>query len=230
MSERFLAVKNVSVAYGSGRGQTHALRNVSVDFQPGSLTVIKGPSGSGKTTLLAVLGCLRQPDSGSVWAQEKNVTQMADSQRTALRRNSIGFVFQAFRLFRSLSALDNVAMVSEIGGGVPDPELARRRLSELGLEGKCCLRPNELSGGEKQRVAIARAMMANPAILLADEPTASLDPASGDQTCSLLRQFAHRDGRAVVVVSHDERWNSFADRTIVLANGEVTEETKGEIK
>lgn len=228
MSDRFLAVENVSVTYGAGRSQTHALRQVSVDFKSGSLTVIKGPSGSGKTTLLAVLGCLRQPDSGSVWAQQENVTQMTDSRRTSLRRNRIGFVFQAFRLFRSLSAIDNVAIVTELGGGVPDRDLAREHLAQLGLDAKRHLRPNELSGGEKQRVAIARAMMANPAILLADEPTASLDPVSAGQICSLLQQFAHRDGRAVVVVSHDERWNSYADHTVVLANGEIIKHTKGE--
>jgi putative ABC transport system ATP-binding protein len=230
VSDRFLAVESVSVTYGSGRSQTYALRDVSVDFQAGSLTVIKGPSGSGKTTLLAVLGCLRQPDSGCVFAQRQNATQMTDSQRTSLRRDRIGFVFQAFRLFRSLSAIDNVAMVAEFDGREPNRNLARKRLQQMGLDSKLHLRPNELSGGEKQRVAIARAMMANPAILLADEPTASLDPKSAEQICGLLQEFSHRDGRAVVVVSHDERWNSYADRTVVLANGEIINQTQGAIQ
>jgi len=230
VSDRFLAVENVSVSYGSGRNQTHALQDVSLSFEPGALTLIKGPSGSGKTTLLAVLGSLRQPDRGSVWVLDQDATQMADPARTALRRSTIGFVFQAFRLFRSLSALDNVAMVGEIGGGVADRELARKRLSELGLEEKRDLRPAEMSGGEKQRVAIARALMANPAILLADEPTASLDSASSLQICGLLQKFAHSDGRAVVVVSHDDRWAAFADTTLVLADGRLTKNCKGEGK
>lgn len=230
MSNRFLAVEDVAVTYGSGRSQTRALQNVSLDFEPGTLTFIKGPSGSGKTSLMAVLGALRQPDSGSVWIQDKNAAAMSDPERTRLRRSAVGFVFQAFRLFRSLSALDNVAVVGELDGGVLDRKMARKRLSELGLEEKCHLRPHELSGGEKQRVALARALMTNPSILLADEPTASLDPASSRQICSLLQQFAHQDGRTVVVVSHDERWDSFVDRTVVLANGVVSKINKGALQ
>ncbi len=229
MSERFLAVENVSLSYGSGRGQTWALRDVSIDFEPASLTVIKGPSGSGKTSLLSVLGCLRVPDRGSVWIQGRNAARMGESQRAALRRNAIGFVFQAFRLFKSLSALDNVAIVGEIGGGSPDYNLARARLEILGLEGKLHLRPNQLSGGEKQRVAIARALMSEPAILLADEPTASLDAVSAQHICNLLEGLAQQEDRAVVVVSHDERWQSFADRTITLTDGTVNE-TEGVLR
>ena len=221
MPERFLAVENVSVTFGSGRSRMRALQDVSVSFDAGTVTLVKGPSGSGKTTLLAVLGALRQADCGAVWVEGRDATRMSDAERVALRRRTIGFVFQTFRLFRSLSALDNVAIVSEIAGSAPDRELARRRLAELGLEEKRGFCPGELSGGEKQRVAIARALMANPAILLADEPTASLDAASGRQICELLRRLAHRDGRGVVVVSHDERWSSFTDRTIVLADGGI---------
>lgn len=224
MSDRFLAVENVCVSYGSGRSRTNALREVCCKFKPGALTLIKGPSGSGKTTLLAILGSLRQPDHGSVWVLDENATEMPDSRRTALRRKTIGFVFQAFRLFQSLSALDNVAIVSELDGHVPNRELARSRLAELGLERKQKLYPGELSGGEKQRVAIARALMTNPHILLADEPTASLDSASSLQICALLQQLAHRDGRGVVVVSHDDRWNPFADQTVLLIDGQIKEE------
>ncbi len=220
MSDRFLSLENVSLTYGSGRSQTPALRDVSLKFAPGAVTLIKGPSGSGKTSLLAVLGCLRRPDTGSVWIVDHDALRMSDSRRTRLRRKTIGFVFQAFRLFRSLSALDNVALTNEFDGGAADRKVARERLTELGLAGRLHLRPHELSGGEKQRVAIARALMGDPPILLADEPTASLDAASGRQICALLRGAAKK-GRAVVVVSHDDRWNAFCDRTVVLTDGEI---------
>jgi putative ABC transport system ATP-binding protein len=146
---------------------------------------------------------------------------MSDTDRTELRRNTIGFVFQAFRLFRSLSALDNVALVGEFGPGGFTRGLARATLSHFGLQKKLHLRPHELSAGEKQRVAIARALMRNPRILLADEPTASLDAESVEQICKLLRELAVQDGKALVVVTHDDRWDPFADRVIHLADGRV---------
>jgi putative ABC transport system ATP-binding protein len=196
-----------------------------VSFEPRTLTLIRGASGSGKTTLLAVLGCLRLPDHGGVWVEGKEAFCMTDADRTELRRNSIGFVFQAFRLFHSLSALDNVALVSELGPGGFTRELARAQLCHFGLQKKLHLRPHELSAGEKQRVAIVRALMRNPPILLADEPTASLDAESVQQVCKLLREQSAQDGKAVVVVTHDDRWEPFADREIRLVDGRVSSPT-----
>jgi putative ABC transport system ATP-binding protein len=174
-----------------------------------------------------VLGCLRLPDHGGVWVEGKEASRMSDTDRTELRRNTIGFVFQAFRLFRSLSALDNVALVGELGPGGFTREFAREKLSHFGLHKKLHLRPHELSAGEKQRVAIARALMRNPRILLADEPTASLDAESVQQVCKLLRELAVEYGKAVVVVTHDDRWEPFADRVIYLVDGRVNS-CKGE--
>jgi ABC-type lipoprotein export system ATPase subunit len=215
----------MSVTYGTGRSQARALEAVSLSFEPRTLTLIRGASGSGKTTLLAVLGCLRLPDEGRVWVEGKEASGMSDTDRTEVRRNRIGFVFQTFRLFRALSALDNVALAGELGPGGCTRELAHAKLSHFGLQKKLHLRPHELSAGEKQRVAIARALMRNPRIVLADEPTASLDRESVHQVCSMLRELTVQDGKAVVVVTHDDRWEPFADRVIHLADGRVVSRT-----
>jgi putative ABC transport system ATP-binding protein len=222
--ERFLAVEDVSVSYGKGVSQCMALSTVSVEFEPAKLTLVKGHSGSGKTTLLSLLGCLLRPDRGEVYVNGQPVGRMRESQRTKVRRRSIGFVFQAFRLFHSLSALDNVAIAGEIAH-VGSRGRAKALLEKLGLGSKLTLRPNELSGGEKQKVAIARALLRNPPIVLADEPTASLDSKSGSQISSILRNLADFEGRAVVVVSHDPRWEDLAHRTILLADGQIVSQS-----
>jgi putative ABC transport system ATP-binding protein len=173
-----------------------------------------------------MLGCLLSPDEGSVFVDGVTVNGLSEEERTVVRQKRIGFVFQAFRLFHSLSALDNVALGFEIR----DPaapgrmEKARDLLLQFGLGRKLHQEPNELSPGEKQRVAIARALAANPPILLADEPTASLDAEAGKNICQMLRSQANEEGRTVVVVSHDPRWEKYADRTITLCDGCVEEE------
>jgi putative ABC transport system ATP-binding protein len=220
-----LAVKDVSVSYGSGRARLQALREVSLSFQPGCLTLVMGPSGSGKTTLLSVLGCLLSPESGDVLVMEHLASSLTEDEKTVLRRRSIGFVFQAFRLFRSLSALENVSLALEVAGrrGSQAETPAARMLDELGLSDKAHLKPVELSGGEKQRVAIARALVDDPAIILADEPTAALDSTSGLQIMELLRRMAKKENRIVVVVSHDTRWLPLSDRTISMQDGQATD-------
>jgi len=205
-----------------------ALTEVSLKFAPSTLTLVMGPSGSGKTTLLSLLGCLRTPDSGSVFVQGANTGLCTREERSALRRREIGFIFQAFRLFHSLSAIENVVIKSDIAGaGRRDSHKnALDLLASLGLDGKTHLKPDALSGGEKQRVAIARALISNPNILLADEPTASLDSHSGRQICEILRRLAHDSKQTVVIVSHDPRWASFADRTVRLEDGRVVEDRR----
>jgi putative ABC transport system ATP-binding protein len=199
-----------------------ALDDVSLSFAAGALTLIMGPSGSGKTTLLSLLGCLMTPDSGSVFVNGLDTGRLSDSKRTELRRHGIGFIFQAFRLFRSLSALENVLLTAEIAGARERGfRAAKDLLGRLGLGDKQHLKPDALSGGEKQRVAIARALLSNPKILLADEPTAALDSNAGRQICEILRRLADDEHRTVVVVSHDHRWASFAHRTVVLEDGRV---------
>jgi putative ABC transport system ATP-binding protein len=219
-----LAVESVCVTYGRGVAAVRALNNVSLSFFPGRLTLVMGPSGSGKTTLLSVLGCLLFPDRGAVTIMGEPLTAISKNAASRLRAGYLGYVFQAFRLFRSLSALENVMMAAEIAGypHIEARDRARRCLQALGLERKTGLRPSELSGGEKQRVAIARAIVNDPAIVLADEPTASLDQAAGRQITDILERIATSDGRTVVVVTHDPRWVRAGCRVVTMSDGTVT--------
>ena len=226
MPDQFLGVVRASVSFGKGEARVPALRDVSLSFERGTLTLVMGPSGSGKTTLLSMLGCLLSPDEGTVFVDGVAVNALTEPQKTAIRQKKISFVFQAFRLFHSLSAIDNVA----VGFEIRDPaeprrmEMARNLLLQFGLGNKLHQEPNELSPGERQRVAIGRALAGNPPILLADEPTASLDAKAGKNICEILRNQASEHGRTVVVVSHDPRWREFADRTITLCDGQVQQE------
>jgi putative ABC transport system ATP-binding protein len=224
--KRQLAVEKVSVYYGPEHARVAAVDNVSLEFKPGTLTHIMGPSGSGKTTLLSLLGVLLRPDQGSVYLNGNDVSALNEEERTALRRDNVGFVFQAFRLLHALSAIENVLVAQDIRGerNKQDQEKATHLLSELGLGGKLDLKPKELSGGEKQRVAVARALLGNPKVLLADEPTASLDSHSGAQICGLLRKLSDERKYMTVVVSHDPLWSKFADRVVTLADGRITDE------
>jgi putative ABC transport system ATP-binding protein len=224
----FLGVEGVSVSFGEGEARIRALQGVSLVFERGTLVLVMGPSGSGKTTLLSMLGCLLSPDEGTVFVDDIAVNQLTEPEKTALRQKKISFVFQAFRLFHSLSAVDNVALGFEIRdpGEPRRMEMARDLLVQFGLGDKLRQEPNELSPGEKQRVAVARALAGNPPILLADEPTASLDAKAGRNICEILRNQVEKHGRTVVVVSHDPRWREFADRTITLCDGQVQRRVK----
>jgi putative ABC transport system ATP-binding protein len=225
---RFLGVEGATVSFGRGDARIWPLRGISLMFKRGTLSLVMGPSGSGKTTLLSMLGCLLSPDEGSVFVDDVVVNHLAETEKTIIRQKKIGFVFQAFRLFHSLSAIDNVALGFELR----DPkqsqrlEMARQLLDQFGLSDKCNQEPNELSPGERQRVAVARALAGNPPILLADEPTASLDAQAGRNICQILRNQVDEHGRTVVVVSHDPRWRKFADRTITLCDGQLVHEEK----
>jgi putative ABC transport system ATP-binding protein len=222
--ESVLAVEDLSVTYGSGAASTLALDRVSAEFQPGQVTLLMGASGSGKTTLLSILGCLRKPDSGRVAIFGADVTRARDRELVKLRRNHIGFVFQFFRLFRSLSALQNVKLgldlSRESGSGA---DAAIRALDSVGLSGKHRLLPQQMSGGERQRVAIARALVKDPEILLADEPTAALDSTSGSQVAELIRRSARERGIVAVVATHDARLLAIADRVLEVRDGKLHE-------
>jgi putative ABC transport system ATP-binding protein len=224
--DQFLGLENARVSFGKGDAQVRALRGVSIGFERGALSLVMGPSGSGKTTLLSLLGCLLSPDEGRVFVDGVAVGKLSESEKTVLRRRKISFVFQAFRLLHSLSAIDNVALGLEIREDKQSGRTATARelLTRLGLEQKLDHAPNDLSSGERQRVAIARALAGDPPILLADEPTASLDAAAGRDICRILRDQVDQNGRTVVVVSHDPRWREFADRTITLRDGQIEQE------
>jgi len=225
--EPILAIQDASVAYGAATARVQALSGVSLAFAPSTVTLIMGPSGSGKTTLLTVLGCLLRPDSGRVFIEGKEAGKLSESERTVLRRLKIGFIFQAFRLFRSLNALENVMLAAEIAGAADMAamgERARQLLDRFGMSPKLRVKPKALSGGEKQRIAIARALLCKPRILLADEPTASLDSQAGRQICEILQALAAQEEHTVVVVSHDPRWEKFAHRTVVLEDGRIVDD------
>jgi len=227
---QFLAVEDARISFGQGDARVRALRGVSVAFERGTLSLVMGPSGSGKTTLLSLLGCLLSPDEGTVFVDGVAVNELSASEKTVLRRQKISFVFQAFRLLHSLSAIDNVALGLEIRDGKRADKMvmARELLLQFGLGGKLNHEPDDLSPGEKQRVAIARALAGNPPILLADEPTASLDAEAGRNICQILRSQVDQNGKTVVVVSHDPRWKEFADRTITLSDGQMKPQAQGQ--
>jgi len=224
--DQFLSLENARVSFGKGVAQVLVLRVVSIGFDRGALAFVMGPSGSGKTTLLSLLGCLLSPDEGTVFVDGIATEKLSESERTVLRCKKISFVFQAFRLLHSLTAIDNVALGLEIRENKRSGRMATARelLIRLGLEHKLDHGPNDLSPGEKQRVAIARALAGDPPILLADEPTASLDAEAGRNICRILREQVDQNGRTVVVVSHDPRWREFADRTITLRDGQIEQE------
>ncbi len=228
MPDQFLAVEDVRVCFGKGDAQVRALQGVSASFKPGTLSLIMGPSGSGKTTLLSLLGCLLSPDEGKVFVDGVPVNSLGEVQKAALRRTKVGFIFQAFRLLHSLSVLDNVALSLEIRdcGRRQSRNRAQELLLLLGLGGKLNYEIDGLSPGEKQRVAIARALAGDPPVLLADEPTASLDGSAGKNICEILHNQAEQNGKTVVVVSHDSRWQKYATRTLVLSDGKVRQENE----
>jgi len=210
---------------GTGETSVRALSDISLSFPAGAVTLIMGPSGCGKTTLLSVLGCLLKPQVGSVMVNGTDVTAAGEEERTRIRRDQIGFIFQSFRLFKALTAVENAMLAMEISGK-KGPEVraqAERILGNLELSEKRHLKPDELSGGEKQRVAIARALMREPKIILADEPTASLDSLAGERITRILRDIAEEQQRTVVMVSHDEWLSRFAEKVVCLHDGKVVE-------
>jgi putative ABC transport system ATP-binding protein len=206
-------------------GAHPVLAGLDLEVPAGSLTAILGPSGSGKTTLLSIMGGILRASAGSVRVAGIEIAGMPERELPRIRRDHIGFVFQGFNLFPALTALENVALALDVRG-TPATEMrtrARTALVDVGLEAKAASLPADLSGGQKQRVAIARALVTEPSIVLADEPTAALDSASGFGVLDLLRDLAHVRGRAVVIVTHDARALRYADRIVSIDDGRLRE-------
>ena len=226
-----IAVETVSLSkvYGEGPMAVRALRDVSLEFPKGEFAAIMGPSGSGKSTLLHILGALDKPTAGRVIVGGRALSGLSDRKLTLLRRERMGFVFQFYNLIPTLSAEENVLLPALIAGKRANEytERLNELLDLVGLLERRTHRPDELSGGEQQRVAIARALIRNPDIILADEPTGNLDSRTGSGVLELLRVSAARYEQTILMVTHDPRAASWADRVIFLADGRVVDEARG---
>lgn len=222
-----ITTSNLTKIYGSGQTAVAALDHVSLKIEPGEFVAIMGPSGCGKSTLLHLIGGLDKATEGIVAVDGHNLNDLDDDSLTELRRRKMGFVFQFYNLIPVLTALENAALPVTLDGVKPAQaqKKATEWLSRFGLGDRLSHRPDQLSGGQQQRVAIARALVAEPQLILADEPTGNLDTKSSDEIAGLLRQVSKEFGRAVIMVTHDPRIAAYADRIIFLKDGKVAEET-----
>jgi putative ABC transport system ATP-binding protein len=218
-----IEANELTKTYAQGEAAMRALDNVTLDVRSGKLMLLVGPSGSGKTTLLSILGCILRPSSGTLRVMGDDVTRLRERDLPAIRRERIGFVFQAFNLFPTLTAAQNVALALDLKGitGRTARSRATSLLEQVGLGDKLDAHPADLSGGQKQRVAIARALAGDPPVVLADEPTAALDSNSGRAVMDVLKRLAHERDRAVVIVTHDSRMLGYADRTVRMEDGRI---------
>jgi putative ABC transport system ATP-binding protein len=239
MSQPTLEVTHLTKRYGSGPTEVTAVRNVSLSVARGEIVLIMGPSGSGKTTLLSMLGALLRPSEGIIHLYNYNgpagvdgrrpeptaISELDEKRLPEIRLRQFGFVFQDFNLLSALTTLENVAIVAQLAG-MPKGQARQKAaslLGDLGLERRLHFLPEKLSGGEKQRVAIARALINDPALILADEPTANLDSKIGHEIMRLLRHIARAQSRSIIIVSHDQRIKDIADRVLWLEDGEFKE-------
>ncbi|MHB1558915.1 MAG: ABC transporter ATP-binding protein [Isosphaeraceae bacterium] len=221
-----LEADDVSKIYREGALEVPALRGVSLAVERGEIVAVEGPSGSGKTTLLCILGCLLTPSSGRIVVDGRAVDPRRPHELRDLRRRSIGFVFQQFNLFAALSAVENVAYGLNLKGwsGEQARREAERMLEAVGLSDRKTFRPRDLSGGQRQRVAVARALAGPSSVILADEPTGNLDSENGRRVLELFRTLARSEGRAMVIVTHDPRVRTIADRVVTIRDGRLIHE------
>jgi len=229
MSEPVMEAVDVVKVLGEGAGKVRALKGVSLALAGGELALLMGPSGSGKTTLLSILGCMLSPTEGTVRVRGNSAAGLKSEQLAKLRRDHIGFVFQSYHLFPTLTALDNVRLTLDVRGEYSRQAAAKAgdALAAVGLAHKLDSFPSELSGGEQQRVAIARAIVADAAAILADEPTAALDAENGQSIMSVLAEIAKNPQRGVLVVTHDPRTLPFASRIVSIEDGRIVGEEPG---
>jgi putative ABC transport system ATP-binding protein len=219
-----VVARDVARRYGEGDTAVDALRGVSLDVQRGQLTTVMGPSGSGKSTLMHILAGLDQPTAGSVTIDGTEITNLGDTDLTKLRREHIGFIFQFFNLLPMLDAEENITLPLTIAGEKIERDWLEQLIGSVGLKDRRTHRPAELSGGQQQRVAIARALISKPTVVFADEPTGNLDSKTGGEILELLRQAVQDRGQTTVMVTHDPRSASIADRILFLADGNIVKE------
>ena len=223
-----ITAENLTKIYGSGDTAVTALDHVNLSVEAGEFVAIMGPSGCGKSTLLHLLGGLDRPSEGRVVIDGQPINELSDDNLTKLRRRKIGFVFQFYNLIPVMDATENAALPVTLDGISPSKAMAKAKdwLEKVGLGNRLKNRPDQLSGGQQQRVAVARALVAEPALVLADEPTGNLDSHASDEIAALLRQVANEWGRAVVMVTHDAHVASYADRIIFLKDGVIVDEQR----
>jgi len=218
-------LKNVWKTYGHGDSITHALQGIDLNIYGGDYVALFGPSGSGKSTLMHVMGCLDTPTKGRVLFEGDDVSKLSDDELALVRRNKIGFVFQAYNLIPGLTALENVSLPMRLAGKyVEEAEANAKKLLEMvGLEDRIDHNPNELSGGQQQRVAIARALVNNPDVIMADEPTGNLDTKTGDEIVDMLHDLQKNHGKTIIVVTHDPGIAKKVNRQILIKDGKIVD-------
>ena len=231
MTETMIEATDIVKVLGEGAGRVDALKGINLSLTGGELTLLMGPSGSGKTTLLSVLGCMLSPTSGTVRIRDRSTSGLDSEALAGLRREHIGFVFQSYHLFPTLTAAENVRLALDVRGD--RSPLARVKaadaLATVGLSHKANAFPRELSGGEQQRVAVARSIVGNPSVILADEPTAALDSENGHAVMTMLAEIAKDPARALFIVTHDPRIMPFAHRILRIEDGRiVSDQRRGE--
>jgi putative ABC transport system ATP-binding protein len=219
-------IENGTKTYGQGDTQVTALRDVTESFESGVFTAIMGPSGSGKSTLLHCIAGLDTLTSGSVYIGDVELGSLSDKQLTTLRREKVGFIFQAYNLVPTLTASENIALPLSIAGKAPDGEWFDTVVTTVGIGDRLTHRPAELSGGQQQRVAAARALVTRPAIVFADEPSGNLDSTSGAELLEFMRSAVRDHGQTIVMVTHDPNAASYADRIVFLDDGRVIDEMR----
>ncbi|WP_313408918.1 ABC transporter ATP-binding protein [Aeromicrobium sp.] len=217
---------DLAKTYGKGDAQVKALDGVSIEIYQGEFTAVMGPSGSGKSTLMHCMAALDKPDGGRVTIGDTALAKLDDKALTVMRREKIGFVFQAFNLVPTLTAEENILLPLTIAGRKPDPRWYATVIEAVGLADRLKHRPNEMSGGQQQRVACARALVSRPSIVFADEPTGNLDSTSGAEVLSFLRRSVDEFGQTIVMVTHDPTAASYTDRVVYLADGRVVSELR----
>jgi putative ABC transport system ATP-binding protein len=220
-----ISVRDVTKVFIEGPNQVPVLHGVDFEVEQGEVVLLMGPSGSGKTTLLSIMGCILRATTGSVKVAGREVANLDERELPAVRLKNIGFIFQGFNLFPTLTVGENVELALDLKGirGAKAKGESRRLLEQVGLAAKYNSFPSDLSGGQKQRVAIARALSGSPGVILADEPTAALDSHSGRNVMEMMRELAHTHGRGVVVVTHDSRVLEFGDRIVSMEDGRIAE-------